>query len=78
MSAALKAQMELLTNLMAINGQMTLKELSNESGINTTRCFRLKNGIGELMLSEIQAFEAVFKIDLYHALKHRTTLLRAA
>jgi len=74
MNPALKAQMELITNLMAVNGGMTLKELSTESGINHTRCFRLKNGIGELVLSEIQALEGVFKIDLYNALKNRSTL----
>lgn len=51
------------------NSGFSIKKLSELSGINMTRLWRIKNGIGEIVLSEIVKLEKVFNKDLYGEMK---------
>lgn len=45
------------------NAHLTLKELSNATGIQATRLFRLEN-TAEMVISELRALSAFYNVDL--------------
>lgn len=53
-----------------LNGKgYSVKKLSELSGINMTRLWRIKNGIREITFSELVKLEKPFEVDLYSEMK---------
>lgn len=64
-------QVDVLNKYAQAKGKQTLREISQDTGINTSRLFRLMNGY-EMKISEYQIFER--KLEEYEFGEHQRVL----